>query len=175
MAKVFIFTFKEQLQYARSQIHCTNMHMHLSIVSDCHDVIKNLGRKVAQVFYNGLSRCLIVKPNGQGDSERICYLPYWLERQFTFQFGFTTFVRFLFQKLCQNSLWGFPTGSSSCYYFSFILLLYCPQTEHNISANMATMQINKMDQISPYEFSKFKPCSPYSSYNVHVIAFLVIS
>ena len=36
------------------------------------------------------------------------------------------------------------------------------------------MQINKMDQISPYEFSKFKPCSPYSSYNVHVIAFLVM-
>ena len=52
------------------------MHAHLSIVSDCHDVIKNLGRKVAQVFYNGLSRCLIVKPTGQGDSERICDLPY---------------------------------------------------------------------------------------------------
>ena len=97
----------------------------------------------------------------------------WLERQFAFQFSFTSFVRFLFQKLCQNSLWGFPTGSSSYYYFSFILLLYCPQTEHDISANMVTMQINKMDQISPYEFSKFKPCSPYSSYNVHVIAFLV--
>ena len=70
------FWASEEYEYARSQIHCTNMHAHLSIVSDCHDVIKNLGRKVAQVFYNGLSRCLIVKPNGQGDSERICDLPY---------------------------------------------------------------------------------------------------
>ena len=57
-------------QYARSQIHCINVHAHLPMVSFCckkvaQDFDDRLGRCLScpSFFYNGLGRYVIVKPS----------------------------------------------------------------------------------------------------------------
>ena len=57
---------------------------------------KNLGRKVAQVFFlNSLGQYLIVKSSGQVDSARICALPYYFRTLFCHIVKYFNYVDFI--------------------------------------------------------------------------------